>query len=63
LDCVLDELHMLDDENRGYIVELMITKTLGVGSGIQIIGMSVALSNPQLLTYGYRPNYVCRNAD
>jgi len=54
---------MLDDENRGYIVELMITKTLGVGSGIQIIGMSVALSNPQLLTYGYRPNYVCRNAD
>jgi replicative superfamily II helicase len=31
---VLDELHMLDDENRGYLMELMITKLLSLDRGI-----------------------------
>ena len=46
---VLDELHMLDDEGRGYIMELMATKVLCVLHGIQIVGMSATLSNPKLL--------------
>ena len=46
---VLDELHMLDDENRGYIMELMITKLLSLDHGIQLIGMSATLSNPKML--------------
>lgn len=41
---VLDELHMLDDENRGYILELMVTKLLLLQQDIQIIGMSANLS-------------------
>jgi replicative superfamily II helicase len=31
---VMDELHMLDDENRGYLIELMITKLLCLQRGI-----------------------------
>jgi replicative superfamily II helicase len=46
---VLDELHMLDDEGRGYIMELMATKLLALGQGIQIVGMSATLSNPKVL--------------
>lgn len=41
---VLDELHMLDDENRGYLLELMVTKLLLLQQDIQIIGMSATLS-------------------
>ena len=41
---VLDELHMLDDEHRGYILELMATKILSLQLGVQIIGMSATLS-------------------
>ena len=46
---VLDEVHMLDDESRGYLIELMITKLLCLQEGIQLIGMSATLSNPQLI--------------
>lgn len=41
---VLDELHMLDDEHRGYILELMVTKLLLLRQDIQIVGMSATLS-------------------
>lgn len=41
---VLDELHMLDDEHRGYLLELMVTKLLLLQQDIQIIGMSATLS-------------------
>jgi DEAD/DEAH box helicase len=41
---VLDELHMLDDNHRGYILELLATKLLILESGVQIIGMSATLS-------------------
>ena len=41
---VLDELHMVDEENRGYIIELMITKLLVLQQDIQIVGMSATLS-------------------
>ena len=46
---VIDELHMLDDESRGYIMELMMTKLISLQHGIQIVGMSATLSNPQRL--------------
>ncbi|KAJ5353021.1 Helicase C-terminal [Penicillium brevicompactum] len=46
---VLDELHMLDDENRGYLLELMVTKLLLLQQDIQIIGMSATLSNTEML--------------
>ncbi|KAJ9652043.1 hypothetical protein H2198_008705 [Neophaeococcomyces mojaviensis] len=46
---VCDELHMLDDEHRGYIFELMLTKLLTLQLEIQIIGMSATLENPEVL--------------
>lgn len=41
---VLDELHMIDDEHRGYLMELMATKLLCLQRNVQIIGMSATLS-------------------
>ncbi|KAG9229284.1 P-loop containing nucleoside triphosphate hydrolase protein [Amylocarpus encephaloides] len=46
---VMDELHMLDDESRGYILELMATKLLCLDQSIQLIGMSATLNNAELL--------------
>ncbi|EPE35493.1 P-loop containing nucleoside triphosphate hydrolase [Glarea lozoyensis ATCC 20868] len=46
---VMDELHMLDDEGRGYILELMATKLLCLDQSVQIIGMSATLNNAELL--------------
>jgi replicative superfamily II helicase len=41
---VIDELHMLADESRGYVLELMATKLLSLERGIQLIGMSATLN-------------------
>lgn len=41
---VIDELHMLDNESRGYILELMATKLLSLEQNVQIIGMSATLN-------------------
>ena len=41
---VLDELHMIDDDHRGYLLELMATKLLSLQHGVQIVGMSATLS-------------------
>lgn len=46
---VVDELHMIDDEHRGYIMELMLTKMLCLECDVQIVGMSATLSNPEML--------------
>ena len=35
---VMDELHMIADESRGYILELMATKLLTLDNDVQIIG-------------------------
>ncbi|KAI4203149.1 MAG: hypothetical protein LQ350_002025 [Teloschistes chrysophthalmus] len=40
---VLDELHMIDDDHRGYLMELLATKLLGLESSVQIVGMSATL--------------------
>ncbi|KZL86626.1 dna polymerase theta subunit [Colletotrichum incanum] len=46
---VLDELHMIDDDHRGYLMELMGTKLLTLSQPVQIIGMSATMSNINLL--------------
>lgn len=40
---VIDELHMVDDNSRGYILELMATKLLSLEHNVQLIGMSATL--------------------
>ncbi len=40
---VLDELHMVDDDRRGYLLELMTTKLLSLGQDLQVIAMSATL--------------------
>lgn len=53
---VVDELHMIGDEHRGYLLELMLTKLMYAGrvgqnnsEHIQIIGMSATLPNINVL--------------
>jgi DNA polymerase theta len=41
---VIDELHMVDDGSRGYVLELMATKLLSLEQDMQIVGMSATLS-------------------
>ncbi|KOS18825.1 DNA polymerase theta [Escovopsis weberi] len=48
---VLDELHMVDDDHRGYLLELIGTKLLALEQPIQIVGM-IALAHETVLT-GY----------
>lgn len=35
---------MLDDEHRGYLIEIMVTKLMLLQQDIQIVGMSATLS-------------------
>ena len=41
---VLDELHMIDDGHRGYLLELLATKLLCLDHAVQIVGMSATLN-------------------
>jgi replicative superfamily II helicase len=60
---VLDELHMIVDDHRGYLLELMATKLLCLDDhAVQIIGMSATLTNIKLLAtwlqgYHYETHY------
>ncbi|KAK5950471.1 hypothetical protein OHC33_008414 [Knufia fluminis] len=54
---VCDELHMLDDEHRGYIFELMLTKLMCLQLGIQVVGMSATLANPEVLADWLRAKF------
>ncbi|KAI8632054.1 P-loop containing nucleoside triphosphate hydrolase protein [Xylariaceae sp. FL1651] len=47
---VLDELHMIDDDHRGYLMELIATKLLCMEHRVQIIGMSATLANIEILS-------------
>ncbi|KAM0129234.1 hypothetical protein ACHAO1_008561 [Botrytis cinerea] len=46
---IMDEIHFINDESRGYILELMATKLLSLEQGVQIVGMSATLDNADLL--------------
>ncbi|KAH6660154.1 P-loop containing nucleoside triphosphate hydrolase protein [Truncatella angustata] len=46
---VLDELHMIDDDHRGYLLELTATKLLSLEHNVQIVGMSATLPNVEIL--------------
>ncbi|KAI1176755.1 P-loop containing nucleoside triphosphate hydrolase protein [Nemania sp. FL0916] len=59
---VLDELHMVDDDHRGYLMELIATKLMSLDHSVQIIGMSATLANIELLStwldaHMYRTSY------
>lgn len=41
---VLDELHMIDDDHRGYLMEIMASKLLVLERPVQIVGMSATLT-------------------
>lgn len=41
---VLDELHMINDDHRGYLMELMASKLLVLERPVQIVGMSATLT-------------------
>ncbi|KAI1910586.1 hypothetical protein LOZ61_004334 [Ophidiomyces ophidiicola] len=58
---VLDELHMLDDEHRGYLIEIMVSKLLLLQQDIQIVGMSATLSNTEVLAKWLHANYYISN--
>ena len=58
---VIDEMHMLDDESRGYIIELMGTKLMCLRQGIQTVGMSATMSNPKLLAGWLEAKYYVSN--
>ena len=40
---------MLNDEHRGYIMELLGTKLLSLNSEVQFVRMSATISNPQVI--------------
>ncbi|KUI54059.1 Helicase and polymerase-containing protein TEBICHI [Cytospora mali] len=55
---VLDELHMIDDDHRGYLLELLATKLLSLDDhAVQIIGMSATLTNIKLLATWFQGHF------
>jgi replicative superfamily II helicase len=58
----LDELHMVADGHRGYLIEMLATKLLCLESDVQIVGMSATLTNIEVLAkwlqgHSYKTNY------
>ena len=45
----IDELHMVGDAQRGYLLELMLTKLRYLRTSIQIIGMSATISKVEVV--------------
>ncbi|KAI1345158.1 P-loop containing nucleoside triphosphate hydrolase protein [Xylariaceae sp. FL0016] len=59
---VLDELHMVNDDHRGYLMELIATKLMSLEHRVQIIGMSATISDIDLLAqwldaHSYKTSY------
>ena len=41
---MIDELHLLEEDMRGYILEPMATKLLSLEQAVQIVGMRATLN-------------------
>ena len=54
---VLDELHMINDDHRGYLMELMASKLLSLERSVQIVGMSATLTNTEVLAKWLNARY------
>jgi replicative superfamily II helicase len=54
---VLDELHMIDDAHRGYLLEMIGTKVLSLEQSTQIVGMSATLPVSSVTNLILRRNY------
>ncbi len=61
---VVDEVHLIDDENRGPTLEMVITKLRHASPDMQVIGLSATIGNPKelagwlgadLITSDWRP--------
>ncbi len=46
---VVDEIHLIDSENRGPTLEMVIAKMRCRNPGMQVIGLSATIGNPNLL--------------
>jgi helicase len=46
---VVDEIHLIDSENRGPTLEMVISKLRFRNPAMQVIGLSATIGNPQLL--------------
>jgi helicase len=46
---VIDEIHLIDSENRGPTLEMVIAKLRHRNPAMQVIGLSATIGNPQLL--------------
>ncbi|NYT06408.1 MAG: ATP-dependent DNA helicase [Methanomicrobiales archaeon] len=46
---VLDEVHLIDSEDRGATLEMVITKLRSLNPGMQVIGLSATIGNPETL--------------
>jgi helicase len=46
---VIDEIHLIDSENRGPTLEMVIAKLRYQNPDMQVIGLSATIGNPQLL--------------
>ena len=46
---VIDEIHLIDSENRGPTLEMVIAKLRYRNPAMQVIGLSATIGNPQLL--------------
>jgi helicase len=46
---VVDEIHLIDSENRGPTLEMVIAKLRNQNPALQVIGLSATIGNPQVL--------------
>lgn len=46
---VVDEIHLVDEEDRGATLEMVITKMRFRNPGMQVIGLSATIGNPEVL--------------
>lgn len=62
---VVDECHLISDSNRGYILELLLTKILfcsrKLGVNIRIVAMSATLPNSELVQNWLKAQYYLTN--